>query len=105
MNQTKTTTEALLELLGWLTLLAAAIGGIFFAAFVTMKVWNWFVPAAFGLTPLAYTQAFGLRLLIWCIYHESDKRATPGLADSTKRVLTHQVALGFVLLFGWMVVA
>jgi positive regulator of sigma E activity len=53
-----------------LTIIGMAIGGVIIAAtialilgFVVMWLWNWLMPAIFGLTKITFWQAWGLVLL------------------------------------------
>ncbi|MGH8371903.1 MAG: hypothetical protein ACRETO_04140 [Gammaproteobacteria bacterium] len=36
--------------------------------FVVMGLWNWLMPAIFGLKTISYTQAFGLLILSWILF-------------------------------------
>ncbi len=36
--------------------------------FVVMALWNWLMPAIFGLKTISYFQAFGLLILSWILF-------------------------------------
>jgi hypothetical protein len=46
-----------------LTMVAIGIAGLFVFSFVTMQLWNWLVPAVFGLRTITWVQALGLLVL------------------------------------------
>jgi hypothetical protein len=46
-----------LKISAWITVAIAAFG------YVTMYLWNWLMPAIFGLTPITFLQALGLVIL------------------------------------------
>jgi hypothetical protein len=46
-------------------ILAAIALGLF--GLLVMALWNWLMPAIFGLTAITYWQAFGLLILSWIL--------------------------------------
>ena len=36
--------------------------------FIVMGLWNWLMPAIFGLKTISYLQAFGLLILSWILF-------------------------------------
>ena len=40
----------------------------FLFGYIAMSLWNWLMPAVFGLKPLSYWQAFGLLILSWIFF-------------------------------------
>jgi hypothetical protein len=49
----------------WRVLMMVAIGvvALFLFSFVTMSLWNWLMPAVFGLRTITWAQALGLLVL------------------------------------------
>ncbi|HVC28357.1 MAG TPA: hypothetical protein VNF48_02305 [Gammaproteobacteria bacterium] len=45
-----------------------AIVAIIALGFVVMALWNWLMPAIFGLKTIGYLQAFGLLILSWILF-------------------------------------
>lgn len=48
-----------------------AVAGLAFLAllgWVVMLLWNWLMPAVFGLPPLTYGQAWGILVLSWILF-------------------------------------
>jgi hypothetical protein len=88
--------------LGVLALFAASIGMSFFTAYVTMRIWNLFIPQAFGLPELTFAAAFGLRLVIWCfLVHKPSDQKTTLEQDATKMgvvAVSYALSLGLALL-------
>lgn len=54
-----------------IAVLAVAVG-LLYAALVavpTYYLWNWLMPAIFGLQPVTFWQALGLNILAWLVFH------------------------------------
>lgn len=72
--------------------------------FVTMKVWNWFVPGGLGLCELSFGYAVGLVLLSACL-HRHGPRKNPTDFDEpgyqTETLLHIFVSPWLTLLVAW----
>lgn len=45
-----------------------AVVALFLFGFVVMYLWNWLMPALFGLKAITYVQAWGLLALSWILF-------------------------------------
>jgi len=45
-----------------------AVAAAFLFGYVAMSLWNWLMPAIFGLKTLSYWQALGLLVLSWIFF-------------------------------------
>ena len=50
------------------TFVVVAVLGALVVGFAAMYLWNWLMPAIFGLKTIGYWQAFGLLLLSWLLF-------------------------------------
>lgn len=84
---------------------------MFFATFVTMKTWNWFMPDLLGLPVLQFWGAFALRLVVTtftvgivlstCLPRGSDDGDEfASLGRSAASAVIHAV----LLFIGWLIV-
>jgi hypothetical protein len=54
---------------GWLFKLAIfAIAAVVVFGFLVMELWNWLMPAIFGLTTITFWQALGMLVLSWILF-------------------------------------
>jgi hypothetical protein len=54
---------------GWIFKLAIfATAAVIVFGFVVMALWNWLMPAIFGLTAITFWQALGLLVLSWILF-------------------------------------
>lgn len=51
-----------------ITFVIVAVLGALVVGFAAMYLWNWLMPAIFGLKTISYWQAFGLLLLSWLLF-------------------------------------
>lgn len=100
-------TEAVLILLGAVaSFILFLFGGWAWCGYVTMKLWNWFVPGLTGGPTINMWWALGIAAFVGSFlpegYNKPDPNATPG-QKWMKIATTTFIRPAFYLLFGWMV--
>jgi len=73
----------------------------FFRFFVSMKLWNWFIPLLFGWSALSYWQAGALSLVASYLTHQVILHETK---DAEQKIFVTALAADLVfLILGWTV--
>lgn len=66
--------------------------------FVTMKLWNWFIPQTFHLTSISIVQALGLSIVVkylaYAYHHDHDER------EADEKLISAMVGCFFIPFVG-----